>query len=53
MEDTVLIAAAAVVVEYPNGDKNPPFRSFSYLIASIYTLLLETIPRRRAEPKRA
>lgn len=53
IEATVLIAAATVAAEYPNGDKNPPFRSFSYLIASKYTLLLEIMPRRRAAPKRA
>lgn len=33
-EHTAFMAAATVVVEYPNGDKNPAFRSFSYLIAS-------------------
>lgn len=34
IEHTALIAAVTVDVEYPNGDRNPAFRSFSYLIAS-------------------
>ena len=46
------MAAATVAVEYPNGDKNPAFLSFSYFIASKNTLLLDTIPSCRENPKR-
>lgn len=34
IEHTASIAAATVAAEYPKGDKNPAFRSFSYIIAS-------------------
>ncbi len=34
IEQTASTAAAIVAAEYPKGDRNPAFRSFSYLIAS-------------------
>lgn len=34
IEQTVSTAAAIEAAEYPKGERNPPFRSFSYLIAS-------------------
>jgi hypothetical protein len=34
IEHTALIAAAIGAAEYPKGDRNPAFRSFSYTIAS-------------------
>ena len=43
--------AAIVEDEYPKGDRNPESRSFLYLRASKYTLLLDRIPRKRAGPK--
>lgn len=48
---TASTAAATIAAEYPNGDRKPAFRSFSYLIASKCTLLLDIIPRQRAGPK--
>jgi hypothetical protein len=34
IEHTVSAEAETVAVEYPKGDRNPAFRSFSYLIDS-------------------
>lgn len=34
IEHTASMAAATVAAEYPKGDKNPAFRSFSYIMAS-------------------
>lgn len=34
MEQTASTAAATVGAEYPNGERKPALRSFSYFIAS-------------------